>query len=359
MKKCIKFIVYILLILIIVIFLGFLCKNENIIGFIDKFNIKMYDEPINLEDGTINNRYFNISENNENAETTTIGINNALAYCNRNNIKNVKFKTGRYMIDDSINVPSNLDIDFNSSTITLKANDKTGYSMINIENQENIRLKNGMIIGDKDLHNYVGGSTHEWGMGVFVKGSENVEIDNLVVSNMTGDGIYIIKGEKDTRNILIKNSLLYSNRRQGISIISAEKVEICYNEIYKIEGTSPQSGIDLEANKEDEKINQIFIHHNKFYNFRTKVAIMLHSNVYNVKISNNTITGNIMIYETREKAEIIENRLLDGRIDAISNAIDSDKVINELYIFNNMLHNYKILYDERVNKITIEGNYER
>ena len=180
-----------------------------------------------------------------------------------------------------------------------------------------------------------------------------INIENLEIHEMTGDGIYITNGHNNSNKVKIKNCLIYNNRRQGISIISGEKIEIYYNEIYRIKGTNPQSGIDLEANNELQKIDQVDIHSNKFYDFGLDVAIKLHSQIYNVKIRENVIYGGIDVDETKENTEIIHNKLIDGVINV---GRDSSRVVNNVKILNNILQNYEILHSEIVNNMVINGN---
>ena len=355
MKRKFKIVLFIMILIIIVI----LISQKNFIAEVSsKINVKKYEEPINIETGEINNEYFNINSQGESEENTTNGLNNALKYCNENNIKNIKLEKGEYLINNSINIPSNINIDLNSSNIIFKPNDKVAYSIFNIIDKQNIKIRNGKLIGDRFEHDYVGNSTHEWGRGIGIGGSENLEFDNLSIYNMTGDGIYIIEDKNNSNNIKIKNSTIYMNRRQGISIISGENIEVSYCEIFNINGTNPQAGIDMEPNKTTEKIDNINIHNNKFYNFGNSVAIMMHSQIYSVEISKNVIYGNINIYETREKTEINDNELHDGTIKADFYKEGSSKIINELEIINNKMSNYYIKYNGNVKKIKIEGNEE-
>ena len=347
-----------IIMIIAVLIIGF-STNEITIQQIDE-NIRrnLYGDPIDLETGMINNEYFKISNDGTNATDTTKGLNEALKYSNINNIKYVKIQNGNYLINGTIRIYSNTEIDLNASELVLQANNRTGYTILGISNAENITIKNGKVIGDRENHDYTGDSTHEWGMGINISGSTNINIENLEISDMTGDGIYITNGITNSTSIRIQNCILQGNRRQGISIISGEEIEIYNNEIYKIDGTNPQSGIDLEANYESQKIDKVNIYNNKFYNFRKNIAIILHNQIYNVNITGNLIYGDINIYETKEKTEIVGNQLINGVINAGSSNENNLKIVNNLDILNNKLENYEILYNEKVNNIKIEGNEE-
>ena len=294
--------------------------------------------------------------NGKNAEETTKGLNEAIEYASNNSINYIKFFQGNYLIKDAINIPSNINIDLNSSIIKMQENGEIGYEILEINNSENINIGNGKIIGDKNNHDYSIESTHEWGIGIKILGSTNINIENLEISEMTGDGIYISTGDDNSKTINIKNCVIKENRRQGISIISGEKINIYNNEIYNIEGTSPQSGIDLEANFETQKIDEINICNNKFYASASNTAIILYNQVCNVKITENVIYGNININETKEKTEILNNKLIDGKIKAGSTNENSTKIVNNLDILNNELNNYEIEYNEKVHNINIDGN---
>ena len=282
-----------------------------------------------------------------------------LEYSKDNNINYIKFQKGTYLVNNSVKINSNMEIDLNSSTITMQPNDKTGYTILTISNKENVKIKNGNLIGDKDVHDYVGTSTHQWGMGIYILGAKNIEIENMNISMMTGDGIYISNSNDNSNNIKIKNSLIHDNRRQGISIISGENILIDCNEIYNIDGIPPQAGIDLEANNSKQKIDNIYIRNNKFYNFKDNIAILIFYQIYNVEISNNIIEGDINIYETKMKTDIINNKLFNGNIGISYDKPDNPKVINEINIKDNQYKNYELLYNEdKVNTIIIEDNEE-
>ena len=250
---------------------------------ITDIKIARYGEPINLETSTINNEFFGISDDFSNARKTTEGINEAIKYASRNNIEYIKLEKGNYMImpnksengKKGIILYSNITLDFNGSTIKAETNNASNYSMITISDVENVNLINGIMVGDKNTHEYDENSTHEWGMGITIKSAKNIVIKNLHISDMTGDGIYVSKNTQNinSTNIQISNCNIYNCRRQGITIISADGVIIKENEIHDINGTNPQAAIDLESNLEEERIENIEICNNNMYNFGNIYAI--------------------------------------------------------------------------------------
>ncbi len=260
------------------------------------------------------------------------------------------------------------------------------YTIISIYDVENVRVSNGILIGDKDTHNYNNmNSTHEWGYGIDIKASSNIEITSIQISMMTGDGIAIsnlpkqetsINKIRTTENVKINNCNIYNNRRQGISIISGQNIDIYNNEIHDIKGTNPQAAIDMETNNDgNQKVDNIKIYNNKIYNLDSpsKFAIETYMNIYNVDIYNNEIDGRIIVYEINETMNIENNIIKNGEILAKkgrAQSIRNNIVIedNELYgsninmyytnnltILNNKLENSKI-YHENCENIQIENN---
>lgn len=352
----------IIIITIIIIVISVLYININNIYNVS-YNIKLllYGEPIDENTGLINNEFFNLDSNNP--EIVAKGFNDAITYASSNNIEYLKLNKGEYIISDTIYLKSNICLDLNGSTIIYATNDKTSYSLLRINNENNIDIRNGKLIGDKESHNYGNTpSTHEWGMGIRIHAGKNINISNLNISNMTGDGIYISQygneneNLNNSENIKINNCIINRNRRQGISIISGENIDIFNNAIYCIEGTNPQSGIDLESNYDYEKINNINIYNNVFYDFNNKVAIILYSKVYNVNIFDNTIDGSISIYEIIEKINIENNKLNNGKIYTNLNSSDCDKILNYIYIMNNEFNNYEVLTSNQVKHLNVYGN---
>lgn len=174
----------------------------------------------------------------------------------------VFFPKGTYYIDalKSIELKDNVTLDF-SKGVTLKAlpNDSGNYEMINIENVKNVTLNGNVHIeGERKEHK---GSSGEWGMGISIKGSQNISINDVTVSDCWGDGIYI--GNTDSgqtnQNISISNVVLDNNRRQGISVITAINLKILNPTITNTNGTKPASGIDIEPNANSERLQKISI----------------------------------------------------------------------------------------------------
>lgn len=243
MKKTLNRKIIIIILLIIVIYLlKVICIDSNPINKILRI-VNYYGEPIEDISGIINNEYFNIYSDGSHEEETTNGINEAIRYCSKNNISNIKLRKGIYAIkgagnfykENGILMCSNITLDLNSSTIHIKQNNEEHYTIISIFNAENVEIKNGILIGDKETHDYSNNKSHQWGFGVDIRNANNVVINNLEIYNMTGDGLYISNlNEGENESISIKNNNIHDCRRQGISIICGSDIIIEQNEIYSI-----------------------------------------------------------------------------------------------------------------------------
>lgn len=133
-----------------------------------------------------------------------------------------------------------------------KATKTKSYNILKIHKIKNITIFSPNIVGERYDHI---GDDGEWGMGIGIRGSENVKIFDSNISNCWGDGIYI--GRIDnicSRNIEIINSKLTYNRRNNISITCGELISIKNVIIKGSEGTNPMAGIDIEPNSNKDDI---------------------------------------------------------------------------------------------------------
>lgn len=153
--------------------------------------------------------------------------------------------------DACLTLNSNTDLTC-EGTIQITPNAFTDYDIIRVEG-ENINVKgNGVIIGDKFSHL---GKDGEWGMGVRVQRSRNIQIKGITVKECWGDCIYVGRGSE---NVRIDKCTLLHGRRQGISVTKADGVLIKNCKISNVEGTLPEYAIDVEPNP-GESTNNIVI----------------------------------------------------------------------------------------------------
>lgn len=319
---------------------------------VEDLKVQKYGKPIS-EDGTINNAYFSIHSDGTNEKDTTKGINEAIKYASKNNIKYIKLETGNYLINGVYNelnivggivLKSNICFDLNNSKIIQVDCKEIKYSMLGLNCIENVVIQNGTIIGDRNNHNYEGiDSTHEWGYGIEIKSCENIEIRNVEILNTTGDGIIITSIYKDgfkiSNNIDVNNCNIHSCRRNGISIISATNVEIFENDIHDMQGTSPEAGIILESWGDKQIINEIDINNNRLYD--NKIGIDVQSNTKNISIQDNITYDNIEILTTFGMCIVQNNIIYDARLGVLveQQPYEQGKRINKIIVEENKLNN--------------------
>lgn len=143
-----------------------------------------------------------------------------------------------------------------NSVLVLKPTSKSQYSLLMIDGVQNVAVHYPKIIGDRKNHL---GSKGQWGMGIWIKNSKNIQIFSPNISNCWGDGIYLghEKGSAVNENVKIVNGIIDNNRRNGISIISGRNIEINNVFISNTNGQNPQSGIDIEPNSNDDILEDI------------------------------------------------------------------------------------------------------
>lgn len=113
---------------------------------------------------------------------------------------------------------------------------------------------------------------------------------HLVFARAANAGSYIeIWWREPSRNVIIRDSELHYNRRQGITIGGADNVLIEHNVIHGMRGIAPQSGIDVEGGfNENGFLNtNIVIRNNEFYNNASYDVILYDGN-------NAVVEGNLL-----------------------------------------------------------------
>lgn len=160
-------------------------------------------------------------------------------------------------------------------------------SHILIENCQNIELRGLKIQGPHQgggvgVNAYV--SKLEAQHGIEILNSDSIKMDELEISNIYGDGIYI---GKKSNGIIIENSSIHNNGRQGIAITNGENIIIRNNQIFNVR----RSHIDLEPNNIRDTVANVVITDNTFGKKRLKwIAAASGKGV----VKNITIQDNLM-----------------------------------------------------------------
>lgn len=170
------------------------------------------------------------------------------------NCKNIIFDSGTYLINTITHVLPKSNSIINLSNAILKAipNEIGEYSVIRIENVQNIKINNGTIQGDRDDHT---GTSGEWGHCIWIQNSNNIEINHTNLIDAWGDGLYLYSGT----NIKTSNLYINNTRRNGISVISVNGYKSINDYIENINGTAPQTAIDFEPNNANDTIKNAIV----------------------------------------------------------------------------------------------------
>lgn len=159
---------------------------------------------------------------------------------------------------------------------TLKANDtwvnpeRWQDPLIDIRQVENVKIygNSGIITMNKPTQLV---TEHAHCMGT--RGAKNVYIENLNLTNASGDGFYIDQYDGDENNTPSEAIKLYNikcdnNGRNGLSIVSGFNIIIENSYFTNTNGTSPQTGLDIEAEARTRDMTNIIIKNCKFKNNR-------------------------------------------------------------------------------------------
>lgn len=132
--------------------------------------------------------------------------------------------------------------------VNLTPNSKPRYYII-YGNGAGIQvLGKGNLKGDRLSHTYSTDSTHEWGAGV-VLNSDNAVLEDIKVSECTGDGVGLIG-----TGIVVRRIVSTKNRRQAMSTYDVDNLQV-YDSEFSLTGAlltdgaapnGPCAGVDME-----------------------------------------------------------------------------------------------------------------
>lgn len=135
-----------------------------------------------------------------------------------------------------------------------------GTKKIKVAFKDEKRLDAVYYITTEDIY-----PTHEFGTGITITDSNNIEIRNVTIKDTTGDciGTSAPPLEVTVDNVKIIDCTLENARRQGISLVATgENYLIQGCNIGKINGVDPQSGIDIEHY---DYVKNVLIEDSNFY----------------------------------------------------------------------------------------------
>lgn len=189
------------------------------------------------------------------------------------------------------------------------------YSILRLYSINNASVTGGSIIGER--HNHAG-SGGEWGMGLDIRGSSNIVIAGVIVSDCWGDGFYIGKGVTDKqpcKNITLMRVSGIGNRRQGLSIVACIGAKIIDSTFSKTIGTSPAAGIDVEPDVGDP-IGNILIQNCVLTN-NAGAGLETRTHAEDVTVENCTISGNtqggVLLLNNAKRITLTNNTISNSR----------------------------------------------
>jgi len=175
--------------------------------------------------------------------------------------------------DKGISLGNNSTVIFQSgSELKLKPTGKGTYFVLGVRNVSNVKIINPKIVGDKEEHL---GNNGEWGMGIDIRGAQNVTIYNPNIKSCWGDGIYIGHSGSSSKNINLYGGVINNNRRNGVSVISVNGLIISKLLIANSLGVNPGTGIDFEPNSHSNDIDNVLIKDLITYN-NMKNGVLIH-----------------------------------------------------------------------------------
>jgi hypothetical protein len=151
-----------------------------------------------------------------------------------------------------LNIPSNAQIKFvGNGYLKLLAHNTDSYQMMLLDGVSNVWIENPRLDGSMEMNSFSGG---EYGMGISLYNTNNVQIMRPNIIDTWGDGIYIGAGNSNT---VLWSPYAQGVRRNGISVISANGLDI-YNPVTEnIKATNPKCGIDFEPNDNSNVLQNI------------------------------------------------------------------------------------------------------
>lgn len=174
------------------------------------------------------------------------------------------------------------------ATIKAIPNGSKSYALLTVQGASDVTITGGTLEGDRSRHT---GQEGEWGMGVSVlNGSKNVTISGVTSKEMWGDGFYV----QGAKNVAFCSVVADHNRRQGLSVIDVDQLEVTNSVFSNTQGTRPSAGIDLEPDSVKQRISNVRIHNSKFLNNKGP-GIQVAGNKSASLISRLEITENLFV----------------------------------------------------------------
>jgi len=209
--------------------------------------------------------------------------------------KNVVFPSFPILINkNGLSVGSNSTLFFEKgSKLILIPNELAQYEILRIHDVKNVKIFFANIKGERYTHTANDG---EWGMGISIRGTDNILIYAPTVTECWGDGIFLgmspVTHSMINNNVIITKALLDNNRRNGMSIISAQNVKANKFVVSNTDGTPPTAGIDIEPDVNTNIIKNLYFNDIISFNNKTHGFLFVLGNLYGKNNDIGTISVN-------------------------------------------------------------------
>jgi len=214
----------------------------------------VFATPVDAEHKTRGINVKDYGAKGDGATDDTAAIQRAVNDCGSG--ETVYIPDGTYLINAVTSIIMKNDMTLRlSDDATLQATPTSdgSYSVIYMSNKTDVNIVGGKIRGERDKHL---GTSGQWGTGIKVRGSSNVLISDVCISDCWGDGIEISGYNGGnilySRNITVEDFQIDNCRRSGICVSSVKDIFIndgIISNIQNSSGLEPQAGINIEVDE--------------------------------------------------------------------------------------------------------------
>lgn len=303
----------------------------------------------------------------------TVAFNNAISFMTSGGT--LVIPPGTYMIQGiggandyptgGIKLKSNITVWMPGATLKVIPNSSANYTCVNITDCDNVTLYGGTVQGERANHTpspTFASMGDQWGYGIAVVGSRNIHIENVIVKDCQGDGIYIghrsAAGTEST-DVTVKDCVVDNNGRNGMSLTGLIRGVMEGNVFKNTIGTSPECGVDIEPNP-GRIVEYVELKSNQFLNNKQHGLLFgsieegTPSGKY-CKVSGNTAKGNTLsgYYTNRADYNHFEDNLaIENKNNGFVFLQSKHNTINDNRAIKNDFHGFMIGESSDSNEIT-------
>ncbi|HEY8749327.1 MAG TPA: right-handed parallel beta-helix repeat-containing protein [Tepidisphaeraceae bacterium] len=211
----------------------------------------------------------------------------------------IYFPSGTYRISNFINLQNLSNFEIRGAGATLKPTDNREVAdiagdVLRLTNCSSFTIS-GLTINGNATHRGQGDNP----ASLRLQGCTYFRVTNCTFSDTVGDGLYICAANAandatSPHDGLVEGCAVNSAYRNGISFIHGYRVLIQGNLIQNIGGTSPEAGIDIEANQTDTDgaNHDVTVAGNRFLNCATAgINIIKTRNPYHIYADSNSFVN--------------------------------------------------------------------